>query len=450
MYVRGLAGVLLACACEAAPVHQRRPEPVEAAPDPWLVTQEPAISPRLRITEGPWLELPERVGGVTKEWLDPVVVVTREGIGIAGEQVLALEDGRIPAGELKGPVVPRLVEAMTPILPYPSTMLLVADRRLRFEDLLHVIHSAVRVESRWWAIAVRRPEDPIGTVTGTIDGVVGSPFGRVQAAPTREELLLDDRSFVLAMMIGAETLELAEIRHSGEFLRLASFPREQGFEPVRVFARGLARRLEPTDHQPVVVFGAHPDVPLERVVAALASVGGTTTCDRRLLFDKDRDACWFPQRILVSGATTLSQLDRLRPGSLVVTTEDLEPRRRRFDPPPVRRWRFQGDSCRVEGGPDHVAARLTGRLTPSEARLIQHADGRQRVTLRVLGEDIEVPDLAACAKFVAPIERHEAVEREGVYLTGTLDIKCDLGDVLLRKHPFHVTVQGRVNLAACR
>lgn len=41
------------------------------------------------------------------------------------------------------------------------------------------------------------------------------------------------------------------------------------------------------------------------------------------------------------------------------------------------------------------------------------------------------------------------IAKDGLYLTGSLDIESDLGEVLLRKHPFHMTVRGRVNLSLC-
>jgi len=442
--VRGTAVLLGLCACgEAAPIAKE-----VAVEDPWAVRLDG--EPRRMLFAGSsGIELPVRVGEVSTGWNGTVVMITREAVGVAGREVLALAGGRIPAGEVKGPVVPRLAVAIAAVVSDRAPVMLLADRRLRFEDLVLVVNSALRAGSREWSIAVRAPEDPGGTATGELVGFTARWSGRMaELKGTRRELFVGGRTFALALMITREALELGEIRHTGELERLARFTHEEGLEPVRGFARALAGRIEATEYMPYVVFGAEPEVPLERVVAALASVGGTADCSARQ-FDRDRGVCWFPRPILDGHARSLWDLAVPAPGSLTVTLADREPTRR-GEGAGTQVFSFAGDRCGVEREPGRVAAKLRANGEVRAAvRLIAEDDGRQRVTVEVPRVKLEVKDLAACAKFSAELTRHDVILEEGVGVKGFLEIDCDLGDVTVEDRSYRAEVQGRVNFSPC-
>ena len=438
MYVRCIAAVLLGlCACNEAAQVRAAEVKTEAPPNPWVVTVEEGSPPRLRYSEVPGLELPVRIGGVTTEWREPVVVVSRAGIGFAGDAVLGLEDGRIPAGEVKGAVVPRLGEAFGSLK--GTALMLLADRRLRFGDVVLVMSSALRAGTSWWSFAVRRPEDAVGTVTGEQRVYAmrwDDPVRHTES--TREALSLAERSFVLALMITADTLEIGEIRHTGAIDRLARFKREEGYEPVQVFARTLAEKLEPTDRMPTVVFGVDPEVPLERVIAALVSVRGPGPCEWPV---SGRGTCWFPEPYLDRHARSLWDLAVPDPGALTVTLAETRGR-----DPFVTKISVSGDSCVVEREPGLVAARWWSNNTP--VRLVVHDDGRQRLLVNTMGELIEV-DPAACARFSAEVTRHDVAATDGVALRGFLDVDCALGEVVRFGEKYRARVSGRVNFSPC-
>jgi hypothetical protein len=451
MSVRCVALSLLLGACgEAAPAVTTPSGPIveEVRPvvDPWAVRLD-GEPRRMRFAESSGIELPVRIGEPRAGWNGMVVMIRREGIGVAGRQVLALADGRIPAGEVKGPVVPRIVEAIAPLLSDRAPVMLLADRRLRFDDFNYVVNSALRAGSRELSIAVRGPEDPGGTATGEMIGLTARWSGRVaELKGTRRELFAGGRTFALALMITNEALELGEIRYTGGLEKLARFKNEEGLEPVRGFARALAGRLEATEYLPYVVFGAEPEVPLERVVAALASVGGTVNCEGGP-DERDKGACWFPLAILDGHAKSLWDLAVPAPGSLTVTLEERGARRRSdgslvFD--------FAGDRCSVEREPGWVVAKLRANGEVRGAvRLIAEDGGRQRVTVEVPHVKLEVKDLAACAKFSAELTRHDEILEEDVGVKGFLEIECDLGDVMVEDRPYRAKVAGRVNFTPC-
>lgn len=441
--------LLLGACGEAAPAAATPSAPIveEVRPvvDPWAVRidGEPR---RMRFAEASGIELPVRIGEPRTGWGGTVVMITRGAIGVAGKQVIGLEEGRIPAGEVKGPVVPRIVEAITPLMSDRAPVMLLADRRLRFDDFNYVVNSALRAGSGELSIAVRGPEDPGGTATGELGGLTARWSGRVaELKGTRRELFAGGQTFALALMITRDALELGEIRYTGGLEKLARFNHEEGLEPVRGFARALAGRLEATEYLPYVVFGAEPEVPLERVVAALASVGGTVNCEGGP-GEREKGACWFPLPILDGHAKTLWDLAVPAQGSLTVTLEERGARRGEgsqvFD--------FGGDRCGVEREPGRVAAKLRANGEVRGAvRLIAEDDGRQRVTVEVPRVKIEVKDLAACAKFSAELTRHDVILDAGVGVKGFLEIDCDLGDVTVEDRAYRAKVQGRVNFTPC-
>ena len=203
--------------------------------------------------------------------------------------------------------------------------------------------------------------------------------------------------------------------------------------------------LEATEYMPYVVFGAEPGVPLERVVAALASVGGTADCSARQ-FERDRGVCWFPLPILDGHAKSLWDLAVPVPGSLTVTLEKRGARRGEGS----QVFNFAGDRCSVEREPGRVAAKLRANGEVRGAvRLIAEDDGRQRVTVEVPRVKLEVKELAGCAKFSAELTRHDVILEEGVGVKGFLEIECDLGDVRVEDRPYRAKVQGRVNFSPC-
>lgn len=320
-HVRQIAGVSLwLCACGEA----ERPEPAPApAPavvlrpgppvveDPWRAT---LADKRLMYTPQSSLELPVSAAKLATPWSEQVaaIVVTDAGIGLNGREVLRFVDGEPPEDARQGRVLMPLVAALTPKpdLSRPP-FVVIADRRLRFERVVDLFYSAARAGWRSWNIAVRRADDPAGTVTAALairppeyasETIVGD------MAPDLDELDLRVHHFVLAMRIAADELELAELWHTGELRLLGRIAHDAGWEPVRRLAQAANERRTPGPAGRVA-FMVDPGVPLERVVAALTSVRGDE-CDE--LGYHGRDGCWFSRPMLVTGDMAWHELGRGR------------------------------------------------------------------------------------------------------------------------------------------
>lgn len=361
------------------------------------------------------------------------VVVSRDGIGVAEKEVLRFADGRIPAGALAGPVIPALVEALRTA---GDEMVVVADRGVRHADLGAVLASGARAGIWRRSIAVRDPADPAGTASGSFDvwGPWFTPGAPAEAvAPSIAVLDLDARELVLYMRITDEAVELGELLHSGAFRGLGRVRRDEGWEPVRQIALAAALR-EPSEIAGIVVFGAEDDVPVERVVAALAAVTGVRC-------GSHRGVCHFSDKLLVAGEMSLHAMGA---GLGALTVAEGE----------QRSWH---PSSHCAGSVARGVKRVwLGRTMNDDIEAVTGVwleivkDGEGETTVRVMPPwretswNREGPDRAivltkgsGCARYEVALGRDTGASDLAF---GAVDLDCTVGAA---------TVRGRVRFAGC-
>ena len=186
-------------------------------------------------------------------------------------------------------------------------LLLFADRRVRFDQLELLFKTARGTGVFEFQVAVRRPGDGPDATTAVLRMtparmvLVGSPGHRAGTT----------RSTTSRWRCGSrdDALEIGKLWHTGTIEKLAQVRAADGFAGATELARAWARELGegPT---PVAAFAAAPAVSLGRVVAAMESVSGPECWPVRRM-NGDPANCWFADRIVVEGASSLWTLDEL-------------------------------------------------------------------------------------------------------------------------------------------
>lgn len=306
---------------------------VEVAARPVNVPAQPVVLPpsnvpgawsRIVQTDGNWppwashafagqVELPASEAAEFLRSGAATVVISPEAIGMEGEELVRLVEGRVPTSEVKESELPRVRAALEKRredgdLPY--NLVVFADRRVRSEVLAGVLRTTTRAGISHVQLAVRRPSDPpYATVAGL--SVLARSFGPdINGADLGDGE--DPHEFALAVMVSAEAVELGKLRHTGEVEKELHVREADGWKRLSQWGITVAMQLEPTNASPVVVFGARPEVTVQRMISAVASVSGPE-CTPEVQMEWPRHPCWSDYRVFVADAETLWGLSPRKP-----------------------------------------------------------------------------------------------------------------------------------------
>ena len=392
----------------------------------WQVNLVEGEAPRLEFSPELGIEPPMSAASGSRTWRRgaTAVVVSQTAIAFEAEQLLRIVDGRVD-GDMEGHTILPLFAALRPALATEPKILLLADRRLRFDRLLEVLHTASHAGATDWYVVMRGPEDAQGVATRAIE--IEPPersqgLAPLDVLPQQYSLTQSNREFVLLLRITTETLEVAELWHTGELRRIARVRREEGWGPVLELARAADERLSATAFGLVVVTAA-PDVPLERLVGALTAVEGVG-CS---MDGEQRGNCWFPYHMVIGGDMTLEELVASRGGVVVEV---------------VGERTFHAESRCYPGSPDRAEL----RVVPSglvdldiDVTIGGREPPRMRVNLPGRG-GFTLTEGAGCSQFVVRIDRQPSIHAE-VLREGEVVLECETADVMVR---------GRLRFWGCR